>query len=165
VTTPEKDDALAIGKLVVEQFALEKQIGKLRDEISIRARTYARIGRILISNPEQLVFEGQNVEEQFAGESAIDRSALDVDSAIAELRAAIVRQRVCKSELAALGVDPDEAEREKDQRASRALFHPANTHHFSEPDDVGAGGRKSKRGRLGFVASEKKADDKSATAK
>jgi hypothetical protein len=117
----------------------------LRDELALRARTFARIGHLLLFQPERLVFEGQtDVGEQFAGESAVDRKATDVDSLIADLRAAIVRRNACAVELAELGIDPEEEEHERDLRASRALFHPANVRY--SPEDRG-----TKRGRVGFT--------------
>jgi hypothetical protein len=150
MTKSEGETQLQIGMLVLEQSFLEKQIGKLRDQISERAKIFARIGKLLVSQPERLVFEGQSIDEQFAGEPVIDRKAMDVDSLIAELRAAIARQSACTVQLAELGIDPEEAERERDLRASRALFHPANVRY--EPEDGGTK-RKDKRGDVGFKPS------------
>ena len=147
-----KPEALQIGKLVLEQSVLEKQIGKLRDELSRRASTFARIGRLLIFQPEQLVFEGQTVDEQFSGEAAVDRKAMDVDSLIAELRAAIVRKKASAVELAEMGIDLEAAEREANLRNSRALFHPANVRYG--PEDSGA--KRDSRGDLGFTKPRKK---------
>jgi hypothetical protein len=58
---------------------------------------------------------------------------MDVDSLIVELRAAIIRRTDCATELAKLGIDPEETEREQNLRASRAIFHPANVRH--QPED------------------------------
>jgi hypothetical protein len=148
MTKPGGETQLQIGMLVLEQSVLEKQIGKLRDEISQRATIFARIGRLLLFQPERLVFEGQAVDEQFAGEPVIDRKAMDVDSLIAELRAAIFRKKACTVELAELGIDLEEAEREQNLRASRALFHPANVRYGSED---GAAKREAKRSDVGFM--------------
>jgi hypothetical protein len=147
MTEPEGNTQL-IGKLVLEQIALEKQIGKLRDEISQRATIFARVGRLLIFQPEQLVFEGQTIDEQFAGEVAIDRKDMDVDSLLAELRAAIIRKMASTAELAELGIDLEEAGREQNLRASRALFHPANVRHGTEAGGVE---RADKPRDLGFT--------------
>lgn len=144
---------LQIGKLVLEHSALEKQISKLRDEIATRAAIFARIGRLLISQPERLVFVGQTVDEQFAGEPAFDRKAMDVDSLIAELRATIVRKKQTTVELADLGIDLEEAEREENLRNSRAIFHPANTRYG--PEDSGVK-RDEKRNAVGFTGPRKK---------
>jgi hypothetical protein len=144
MTKPEGETGLQIGMLVLEDASLGKKIGKLRDELSERARIFARTGRLLVMQPERLVFEGQTVDEQFAGEPVIDRKALDVDSQIAELRAAIVRKKACTVQLAELGIDIEEAEREQNLRASRALFHPANVR--SGPED-----ERTNRGDVGFV--------------
>jgi hypothetical protein len=153
MTKSEGETQLQIGMLVLEQSALEKQIGKLRDEISERATIFARIGRRLLLQPERLVFEGQTVGEQFAGEPVIDRKAMDVDSLLAEIRAAIARKKACTVELAELGIDFEEAEREQNLRASRALFHPANARYGTED-----GGLKSedKRDDVGFIGSRRK---------
>jgi hypothetical protein len=148
MTKPEGETPLQIGMLVLEQSALERQIGKLRDEISQRATIFAQIGRLLIFKPECLVFEGQTIDEQFAGEAAIDRQALDVDSLLAKLRAAVVRKKACAIELAEMGIDLEEAEREQDLRASRALFHPANVRYGAEDGGVE---RADNRGDLGFT--------------
>jgi hypothetical protein len=149
---PESETQLQIGMLVLEQNVLEKQIGKLRDEISQRARTFARVGRLLVDHPERLVFEGQSVEEQFAGESVVDRKAMEVDSLIADLRTAIVRKSACMAQLAELGIDFEEIEREQNLRASRALFHPAAVRYG--PEDGGAK-RDDKRADLGFKPRKK----------
>jgi hypothetical protein len=148
MTKPEGETPLQIGMLVLEDASLEKKIGKLRDELSERARIFARIGRLLVLQPERLVFEGQKVDEQFAVEPVIDRKAVDVDSLLAELRAAIVRKKACTVELAELGIDLEEAEREQNLRASRALFHPANVSYG--PEDGGVR-REGDRGDVGFV--------------
>jgi hypothetical protein len=136
---PEKE--LLVGKLVLEHGALEKQIGALRDEASERARTFARIGRLLVFQPERVVFEGQSVGEQFAGELVIDRKAMEVDSLIAELRATILRKKQVRDQLAEIGLDPEQSEDERNARASRALRHPAAVSDDNED-------RKAKR--LGF---------------
>jgi hypothetical protein len=149
MTRPEGETQILIGKLILEQSTLEKQIGKLRDEISQRARTFAYVGKLLVFQPERLVFKGQTVPEQFAGEAAVDRSAMDVDSLVADLRAAIVRKSECTAELAAIGIDLEEAEREQNFRASRALFHPANVSYG--PED-----RRTKEGNIGFTKPRKK---------
>jgi hypothetical protein len=149
MTNPESATQLQIGMLVLEQNVLEKQIGKLRDEISQRARTFARVGRLLVEHPERIVFEGQTVEEQFAGDPAIDRKAMDVDSLIADLRAAIVRKSACTGQLAELGIDFEEIEREQNLRASRALFHPAAIRYGPEEGE-------KKRGDLGFTQPRRK---------
>jgi hypothetical protein len=147
MTNPESETQLQIGMLVLETNVLDKKIGSLRDEISQRARTFARVGRLLVLQPERLVFDGQTVEEQFAGESVVDRKAMDVDSLIADLRAAIVRRSACTAQLAELGIDIEEIEREQNLRASRALFHPATVRYG--PDDDAAK-REDKRADLGF---------------
>jgi hypothetical protein len=144
MTNAETETQLQIGKLVLEQSMLEKQIGKLRDEISLRAAIFARIGRQLVFLPESLVFEGQTVDEHFVGEPVIDRTALDVDSLIADLRTAIVRKRACNTELSELGIDLEEIEREQNLRDSRALHHPANVRYG--PED-----RSEKRNAVGFT--------------
>jgi hypothetical protein len=147
MTKPEGEKQQRIGMLVLEQAALERQIGKLRDEISQRATIFAQIGRLLIFQPERLVFEGQSIDEQFAGEAAIDRKAMDVDSLLTELRAAIVRKKACAAELAEAGIDFEEAEHEHNLRASRALFHPANVSYRTQDRGVE---RSDKRRDLGF---------------
>jgi hypothetical protein len=144
MTKSEKETQLLIGRLVLDQSVLEKQIGKLRDEISRRATIFARVGRLLVLQPERLVFEGQIVEEQFAGEPVVDRKAMDVDSLIADLRAAIIRKSACTAELAELGIDLEEIEREQNLRDSRALLHPANVRYG--PED-----RSEKRTAVGFT--------------
>jgi hypothetical protein len=154
MTTFEGERQLLIGKLVVEQSELEKRIGKLRDETERRATIFARIGRLLVLQPERVVFEGQIVDEHFTGEPAIDRKAMDVDRLIADLRAAIVRKRECMVQLAEMGIDLEEAEREKNLRASRALFHPSNVRY--EPDDGVT--QKAKRGGLGFARPREKSE-------
>jgi hypothetical protein len=133
---PEGETQLKIGMLVVEQSALERRIGKLRDELSQRATIFAQIGRLLLFQPERLVFEGQTIGEQFAGEVAIDRKTMDVDSLLAEFRAAIVRGKACTVGLAEVGIDLEEAEREQNRRASRALFHPASARYGTEDGGV-----------------------------
>jgi hypothetical protein len=150
-----KPEAAQIGKLVLEQSVLEKQISKLRDELSQRATIFARIGRLLIFQPERLVFEGQTVDEQFAGEAAVDRKAMDVDPLLAELRAAIVRKKASTLELAEMGIDLEEVEREANLRNSRALFHPANVRYGPKESEAKEGG--TKRGNLGFTKPHKKA--------
>jgi hypothetical protein len=162
MTKPESETQLQIGMLVLEQNALDKKIGKLRDEISQRATIFARVGRLLVFHPERVVFEGQTVDdEQFAGEPVIDRKAMDVDSLIAELRAAIVRKRACTAQLAELGIDLEEIERDQNLRASRALFHPAAVRYG--PEDGGAkreekpeDKRQDKRADLGFTKPRRK---------
>jgi hypothetical protein len=144
----EGDIQLKIGMLVLEQNVLEKQIGKLRDEISQRATTFARVGRLLLFQPERLVFEGESLDEQFAGEPTIHRTDLDVDSLIAQLRVALVRKTACIAELAELGIDLEEIEREQNLRASRALFHPANVRRASEASVT--------KRTVGFTKSQKK---------
>jgi hypothetical protein len=148
MTKPESETQLQIGMLVLEQSVLEKQIGKLRDELSLRATTFARIGRLLVFQPERLVFEGQTVEEQFAGEPMIDREAMDVDSLIADLRAAIIRKGACTIQLAELGIDLEEIEHEQNLRDSRALHHPANVRY-------GPADAESSRRELGFTKPRK----------
>ena len=147
MTMSEREKQQRIGMLVLEQGALERQIGKLRDEISRRATIFAHIGRLLVFQPERLMFEGQSIEEQFAGEAAIDRKAMDVDSLLAELRAAIVRKKACAAELAEAGIDFEEARHEHNLRASRALFHPANVSYGTEDPGVE---QSDKRRDLGF---------------
>ena len=78
---------------------------------------------------------------------------MDVDSLIAELRAAIVRKKASTVELAEMGIDLEEAEREQNLRNSRALFHPANVRYDAE--DAGAK-RDGKRGDLGFTKPRRK---------
>ena len=73
---------------------------------------------------------------------------MDVDFLIAELRAAIVRKKASTVELAEMGIDLDEAEREQNLRNSRALFHPGNIRYG--PEDSGVK-REDKRGDLGFT--------------
>jgi hypothetical protein len=141
---------LLVGRLILEQSALEKKISALRDEFSRRARVFAQTGRLLVFQPERLAFDGDAVGEDFAGEAAIDRKALDVDSLIADLRAAIIRRNACASELAEMGLDPEEGERERNLRASRALFHPANALHSAED-----GGTKR---AVGFTKPRKRAE-------
>jgi hypothetical protein len=153
MTKPERETQQKIGKLILEQSVLEKKISKLRDQISQRAAIFARVGRLLLLQPERLVFEGQTVDEQFAGEVAIDRKAMDVDSLIAELRAAIVRKKVSAVELAEMGIDLDEAEREQNLRNSRALFHPANVRYGLEASGLK---RDDKRDDLGFTRPRRK---------
>jgi hypothetical protein len=152
MTKPEGATQLQIGMLVLEQSVLQKQIGKLRDEISQRATIFALVGRRLVFEPERLVFEGQIVDDQFSGEPEIDRKAMDVDSLIAELRAAIVREGACTDQLAELGIDIGEAEREQNLRASRALFHPANVRYGPEGNGMK---REGKRDDLGFTRPRK----------
>jgi len=72
-----------------------------------------------------------------------------VDSLITELRAAIPRKCACTAELAELGIDLEEAQSERNLRASRALFHPANVRYEHEDGET-------KRSDLGFVKSRKK---------
>jgi hypothetical protein len=90
MTKPEGATQLQIGMLVLELSVLQKQIGKLLDEISQRATIFALVGRLLVFLPERLPFEGRIVDGQFSGEPEIDWKAIDVDSLIAELRAGIV---------------------------------------------------------------------------
>ena len=151
MTDQERELQIAIGKLMLEQSDLEKRIGKLRDELSRRAKTFAYVGKILLFQPERLAFEGQPVDAQFAadGEAPVDRTTMEVDSLVADLRAAIVRKSSCAVELAELGIDPEETEREKNQRDSRALFHPANVRYG--PEDKG-----TKPSNLGFTRPRKK---------
>lgn len=144
MTKGEEGMAALIGSLILEQSSLEKQISALRDELSERARIFARIGRLLIFRPECLAFDGQIVDEKFAGESAIERAAMQVDSMLADLRSAIARQDECTAELAELGIDLEENERQQNLRASRALHHPANAgyegkHDGAVPTAVGFG--------------------------
>jgi hypothetical protein len=156
MTTSEHETPLAIGKLMLEQSALEKQIAKLRDQLSLRARTFAQIGKILLFHPERLVFEGQTVDAPFAaeGESPVDRTALEVDSLIADLRTAIARKNSCAVELAEFGIDPEQTALEQNQRDSRALFHLANVRYGPETETKG-----TKRDNLGFTRPRKKASD------
>jgi hypothetical protein len=86
--------------------------------------------------PERVVFKGQTVAEGFAGEPLIDRTAMDVDSLIGELRNAIARKSDCTAKLAEMGIDPEESESDRNQRASRALWHPANAGNQSEDSEV-----------------------------
>ena len=118
-------DLLLIGKLIVEQGELEKRIGGLCDELAKRAGVFAKVANLLIAKPENLVFKGQAVTEEFAGEPEIDRDAMAVDSLLTDLRAAIVGKSECAKRLAALGIDPAQMDDERNQRASRALHHPA----------------------------------------
>ncbi len=153
MTETEGNTQQKIGELVLEELTLEKQIFVLRDELSSRARIFARIGKLLLLRPEFLVFEGQTVGDEFGGESAIDRKSLDVDSLIADLRAAIVRKKACAAELVTFGIDPDEAERERNLRASRNLHHPANTGYLSE------GGTMNELPPIGFHKSRKRSNE------
>jgi hypothetical protein len=118
-------DLLLIGKLIVEQGFLEKRISRICDELARRARVYAKVANLLIVKPERLVFKGETVAEEFDGEHAIDRDAIAIDSLLADLRAAIVEKNECAKRLAELGIDPAQMEDEKNERASRALRHPA----------------------------------------
>jgi hypothetical protein len=135
MTEPEEKTQLLVGKLVLEEGAIEKKIGELRDEISKRARIFASIGNLLATKPELVYFEGQTVDEEFAGEAAIDRAGMDVDCLIAELRAAIIRKKACTVQLLEMGIDLQEAERQHNLRLSRALHNPANVH--PAPEDGG----------------------------
>jgi len=147
MTDTDKSATLAIGKLVVEQFDLEKQIGSLRDELGRRAAVFAQVGKMLLLKPERLVFEGENVTEQFAGESPIERNAMDVAYLIADLRAAIVGKGECTAQLAELGIDPEEIERRENARNSRAVWNPAN----ASPDPA-----PKKAAAVGFTVRPKK---------
>jgi hypothetical protein len=118
-------DLLLIGKLIVEQGLLEKRIGRVCDELARRASVYAKVANLLIAKPERLVFKGETVAEEFTGEHAIDRDAMAIDSLLADLRVAIVEKNECAKRLAELGIDPGQMEDERNQRASRALHHPA----------------------------------------
>jgi hypothetical protein len=118
-------DLLLIGKLIVEQGSLEKQIGRICDELALRASVYAKVANLLIVKPERLVFKGETVAEEFAGEHAIDRDAMAIDSLLADLRVAIAEKNECAKRLAELGVNPVQMEDDRNQRASRALHHPA----------------------------------------
>ncbi len=118
-------DLLLIGKLTIQQGSVEKRIGALCDELARRASVFAKVANLLIVKPECLVFKGKVVAEEFAGEPEIDRDAMVIDSILADLRAAIVEKSECAKRLAELGVDPGQMEDEKNQRASRALRHPA----------------------------------------
>lgn len=118
-------DLLLIGKLIVEQGSLEKRIGGLCDELVRRASVFAKVANLLIVKPECLVFKGEAVAEEFAGEHAIDRDAMAIDSLLADLRAAIIEKSECAKRLAALGIDPAQMEDDRNQRASRALHRPA----------------------------------------
>jgi len=77
---------------------------------------------------------------------------VDVDSLLAELRAAIVRKKASTVELAEMGIDLEEAEREENLRNSRAIFHPANVRYG--PEESGA--KPGKRGDLGFTRPRRK---------
>jgi hypothetical protein len=145
----EEKTRLLIGKLVLEQHALEKQICSLRDELSRRASVFAHIGRLLVLTPERLFFGEQTVPEEFAGEAAVERSAIEVDILIAELRNAITQKGDCVKQLAELGIDAEESERERDQRASRAIWHPANVRYG--PDEA----QKKPKGEFGFRPKKK----------
>jgi hypothetical protein len=122
---PEKDapivDALAIGNFMLEHNAAEKRIGELRDEAIKRAETYSRIASLLAREPERLIFEGQFVDSQFEGEPRVDRNLTDVDTLVQELRAAIMQKKRLRDQLAEMGVDPEESERQELLRRSRAL--------------------------------------------
>jgi hypothetical protein len=144
MTESEEKTRLLIGKLVLEQSRHEKQISALRDELSRRARVFAHIGRLLVLTPERIWFEGQIVPEEFSGEPAVDRCAMDVDALISELRDAIAQKDDCVRQLAGLGIDPEESEREENQRNSRAIWHPANVRY--DPGDNKA----KPKGEFGF---------------
>lgn len=116
---------LLIGKLIVEQGVLEKRIGRVCDELAKRAAVFAAVANLLITKPEHLVFKGQAVAEEFAGESAVDRDAMAVDLLLADLRDAIAKKNECAKSLAELGIDSRETEEERNQRLSRALRPPA----------------------------------------
>lgn len=118
-------DLVLIGQLVLEQGLLEKRIGRVCDELALRASVYAKVANLLIVKPERLVFKGETVAQEFAKEPAIDRDAMAIDSLLADLRTAIVERSECAKRLAALGVDPGQMEDETNRRASRALRHPA----------------------------------------
>ena len=149
MTHSEEEIRLQIGKLVFEQFQQEKQISSLRDELSRRARVFAHIGRLLVLTPERVWFEGQILPEEFAGEPAVDRCAMEVDALISELRDAIAQKNDCVKQLAGLGIDPEESEREENQRQSRAIWHPANVRY-------GPDGDKAKpKGEFGFQPPKK----------
>jgi hypothetical protein len=143
---------LQIGMLVLEHNTLERKIATLRDEISRRAGTFAQVGRTLLFQPERLAWNGQTVGEDFAGEPAIERTDLDVDSLVADLRAAILRKKACAVELVDLGIDFEEAEREKNLRDSRAIWNPANVRYG--PDDGAA-----KQSKIGFTKPRKKSEE------
>jgi hypothetical protein len=130
----EEKTRLLIGKLVLEQSQYEKQISALRVELSRRARAFAHIGRLLVFAPERIWFEGQIVPKEFEGEPAVDRCAMEVDALISELRDAIAQKNDCVRQLAGLGIDPEESEREQNQRNSRAIWHPANVRYQPEEE-------------------------------
>ena len=134
MTKSEEKTRLLIGKLVLEQSQHEKQISVLRDELSRRARVFAHVGRLLVLTPERIWFEGQILPEEFAGEPAVDRCAMEVDALISELRDAIAQKNECVRQLAGLGIDPEESEREQNQRNSRAIWHPANVRYQPEEE-------------------------------
>ncbi len=121
MTESEENSRLLIGRLVLEQSDLKKRVSALRDELSARATVFARAGKMLLFQPERLVFDGQTVSEKFYGEPVIDRKAMEVNSLLDELRAAIIRQGECSSRLAEMGIDLEENERQQNLRASRAL--------------------------------------------
>jgi hypothetical protein len=123
--TEDKPGLLLIGKHIVEQASLEKRIGDIADELAKRAGVFAKVANLLVTKPEYLVFKGQAVADEFAGEPPIDREAMAIDSLLADLRAAMRERNECAKRLAELGVDPGQMEDERNQRASRALRHPA----------------------------------------
>lgn len=120
-----KADLQLIGELIVQQGSLEKRIGRLCDELAKRAAVFAAVANLLITKPECVVFKGQAVAEEFAGESAVDPDAIAVDSLLADLRDAITKKTECAKRLSELGIDPAETENERNDRLSRALRHPA----------------------------------------
>lgn len=134
MTETEENSRLSIGSLVLEQSDLGRRISALRDELAARAKVFARAGKLLLFQPERLVFDGQTVSEKFSGEPVIDRKAMEVNSLLDELRSAIIRQGECSTRLAEMGIDLEENERQQNLRASRALFHPANVHHSPNDD-------------------------------
>jgi hypothetical protein len=140
--------AQLIGRLILEEIALEKKIGLLRDEAARRATTYARIGRLLLFQPERIFFDGENVDEQFAGEPAADRTLLDVDGVLRDLRAAIIDRKKNREWLTDLGVDREELEHQENLRKSRALRSQAND---------GDGSGRTTRPGVGFTKPAKKA--------
>ena len=119
------EHAAIVGRLVLEEIALEKRIGALRIEAARRATTFQRTSGLLIADPERIVLEGQDVEAQFAGQPQIDGKELDVSlltSLLDELRAAIVRKRELLERLIEMGVDLEESERQELLKKSRALL-------------------------------------------
>jgi hypothetical protein len=132
--------AARIGDLLRNDAVLAKRIAALRQRAEQLARTFSRLARVLVDQPERLAFDAGVRDPQFAGETAIDRQTLDaasLDAMASELRSAIVEKKQLRCELANAGIDLEEIEDEENARRSRALHFQSGSPSDNHKKEIG----------------------------